>query len=77
MAIITARVDDEVKTELYTVAHQLGIPVSSLINARAKELIRKRNISFSLDDEYLENLEMHANKELVEKKLQRSVSSGR
>lgn len=55
MATITTRVDDKVKVALYSVADEIGIPVSSLFNARAKELIRKKKISFELNDESLED----------------------
>lgn len=76
MATITARVDDNVKAALYNVAEEIGIPVSSLFNAWAKDLIRKKKVSFSVNDEEKEDQEMYANAAFLKKEMERSLASG-
>jgi addiction module RelB/DinJ family antitoxin len=75
MATITARIDDNVKTSLYKVAEEIGIPVSSLFNAWARDFVRKKKVSFQLDEDYLEDMEMYENADALKKKLERSVAS--
>ncbi len=77
MAIITTRVDDKTKQDLKKIAQEIGIPVGSLFNARAKELIRKKSVSFSIDNELLEDQEMYANRDHLIQELKESVASGR
>lgn len=77
MATVTVRMDEPVKSQLYHVADQLWISVSSMFNAYAKEVIRRKKVSFSLDDESLEDVEMQANAKNLKAKGRRSVASGR
>lgn len=77
MATITVRLDDPVKVKLYHVADELGISVSSLFNAFAKDVIRKKRVNFALDDTYLEDQEMYANAAALKEKWRRSLASGR
>lgn len=77
MATITARIDDNIKTELYSVADEIGIPVSSLFNARARDFVRKKKVVFALDSDYLEDQEMQANATFLKNEMERSLSSGR
>lgn len=50
-AIINIKVDPEVKSKAQKVAAELGLSLSSLINAYLKQLIRTREVLFSLDEE--------------------------
>jgi addiction module RelB/DinJ family antitoxin len=77
MATITTRVDDDVKASLHAIAKEIGIPVSSLFNAWAKDLIRTKKVSFSLDDETIEDEQMYANAHALQKKAAQSIASGR
>lgn len=77
MATITARVDDAVKVDLYAIAKEIGIPVSSLFNAWAKDLIRTKKVSFAVDDETLEDEEMYANAYAIKKRAEQSIASWR
>lgn len=77
MATVTVRMDDPVKVKLYHVADELWISVSSMFTAFAKEVIRKKRVSFSLDDEAIEDAEMYANATALKAKGRRSLASGR
>lgn len=46
--IINIKADKEVKENAQKIAHDLGLPLSGVINAFLKEFIRSRSISFSV-----------------------------
>lgn len=75
MATITIRIEDSIKNQLYHIANEIGISVSSMFNAYAKDIIRKKRISFGIDDEYHEDQEMYANAESLRQRGQKSLSS--
>lgn len=57
--VINFKVDTEVKEEAKKIAHELGLPLSAIINAQLRELIRTRMMSISAEPRmtpYLENV---------------------
>ncbi len=46
-----------------------------MINAFAKDVIRKKRVSFSLDNDYIEDQEMYANADKLKAKGRRSIES--
>jgi len=77
MATITTRIDDETKKDLTQFSHEIGISVGSLFNARARNLLRTKEVTFKLDEDFLEDQEMYANAESLKEQGVRSVASGR
>lgn len=77
MATITIRTDDPTKAKLYDIADELGMSVSSIFNAYAKEIIRKKKVSFSIDDDYLEDQEMYSNAATLKARWEQSIASWR
>ena len=77
MATITTRIDDEVKQDLKKFSKEIGISVGSLFNAWARNLLRTKTVTFQLDDDFLEDKEMHANAPVLKKQFQDSIDSGR
>lgn len=67
--VLNVKTDKEVKEQARQVAEELGLPLSSVVNALLKQFIRDREISFSLKEykatPYLEELiaEAHAERE--------------
>ncbi|MCQ4141617.1 type II toxin-antitoxin system RelB/DinJ family antitoxin [Chryseobacterium sp. EO14] len=49
MATITTRIDDEIKQDLTKFSNEIGISVGSLFNARARNLLRTKEVTFKLD----------------------------
>ena len=54
-AVIVTKTDPEVKIQAQQVAQELGISLSSLVNAYLRQVARTRRVDFSLDEpsEYL------------------------
>lgn len=77
MATITTRIDDNVKKDLRKFSNEIGIPVGALFNAWARNLLRTKEVTFSLDEDFLEDQEMYANAPALKKQLQDSMDSGR
>ncbi|CAD7807018.1 hypothetical protein CHRY9390_01599 [Chryseobacterium aquaeductus] len=77
MANITTRIDDETKRDLKKFSNEIGISVGSLFNARVKNLLRTKEVTFKLDEDFLEDQEMYANAESLKEQGVRSVASGR
>ena len=48
---ITVRVEQEVKIEAQRLAKELGLSLSSLINAFLKQLIREKKLKFTISEE--------------------------
>lgn len=49
-AVINIKTQPEVKTKAQEVASELGVSLSSLINAFLKHLVKTKQITFSVDD---------------------------
>ncbi|MCQ4140604.1 hypothetical protein [Chryseobacterium sp. EO14] len=77
MAVITVRIDDEVKKDLTKFSNEIGISVGSLFNARARNLLRTKEVTFKLDEDFLEDQEMYSNAKSLKEQGMRSVASGR
>lgn len=77
MATITVRIEEWTKSKFYDIADELWISVSSMINGFVKDTIRKRGVSFSINDEYAEDQEMYTNQDMLKIKGQQSLQSGR
>ena len=77
MATITTRIDDETKKELTQFSNEIGISVGSLFNAWARNLLRTKEVTFKLDEDFLEDQEMYANAPELRKQFQHSIDSGR
>ena len=67
MATITARVEDDVKMGLKHFSDEIGISVGSLFNAWAKNLLRTKQVTFKLDEDFFEDQEMYANADKLRK----------
>jgi len=50
-AVINIKTDPKVKTDAQKIARQIGVSLSSLINAYLKRFIRTKTVTFSADDE--------------------------
>ena len=58
-AIINVKIDPETKAQLKAFASQVGLPVSALLNAQIKQMLRTGKVEFSAALEptpYLENI---------------------
>ena len=49
--LLNVKTDADVKRRAQCVAKELGIPLSTVVNAYLKEFIREREVRFSLDPE--------------------------
>ena len=50
-AVINIKTEEKVKKQAQNIAHDLGLNLSSLINAYLKQLVRTRRIEFDLEGE--------------------------
>lgn len=58
-SVINFKVDSDVKEEAQKLARELGLPLSAIVNAQLRELIRTRTLSVSAEPRmtsYLEQL---------------------
>ena len=58
-AVINFKIDTEVKEEAQKLARELGMPLSSIVNAQLRELIRTRQLNVSAEPRitpYLERI---------------------
>ena len=55
-AVINIKTEEEVKKKAQNIASELGLSLSSLINAYLKQLVRTRRIEFDLGEEPSEYL---------------------
>lgn len=58
-SVINFKVDSEVKEEAQRLARELGVPLSSIVNAQLRELIRTRTLNVSAEPRmtpYLEKI---------------------
>ena len=46
--VINIKTDKEIKEKAQKLAHELGVPLSTLVNAYLRQFIRTREFSFSL-----------------------------
>lgn len=49
--VINIKADKAVKEQAQKVARELGVPLSTIINAHLKDFIRQRKVTFSLEPE--------------------------
>lgn len=57
--VINFKVDKEVKEEAQRLARDLGVPLSTLVNAQIKQMLRSRTVTLATDlkpSPYLEGL---------------------
>lgn len=47
--VLNVKTDVEVKTKAQEIARALGIPLSTIVNASLKDLIRTQSITFSIE----------------------------
>ena len=76
MATITTRIDDQVKKDLSKFSSEIGISVGALFNAWAKHLLRTKEVTFKLDEDFLEDQEMYANAKSLQQEGELSIASG-
>lgn len=55
-AVINIKTDKNLKKQAQSIAYDLGLSLSSLINAYLKQLVRTRRVEFDLDEEPSERL---------------------
>jgi antitoxin component of RelBE/YafQ-DinJ toxin-antitoxin module len=77
MAVITARVDDNVKLGLQQFADEVGTTVGGLINMWATKILQTKHMTIGFSDEEREDQEMYAQRERLQKQFQKSVQSWR
>jgi addiction module RelB/DinJ family antitoxin len=46
-SVLNVKVDDEVKKEAQSLAEELGIPLSTVVNATLREFVASREVTFS------------------------------
>ena len=67
-AVINIKTQPQVKASAQLVARQLGVSLSSLINAFLRHLVKTKKVTFSVDDEepsdYLLSVMKQADKDL-------------
>lgn len=69
--LLNVKTDKEVKEEAQRAAKELGLPLSTIVNAYLKEFIRSRGVRFSLEPELrpeIERLLQRASRDLRKKK---------
>ena len=69
--IINIKADKEVKENAQNIARDLGMPLSTVINAFLKEFVRSRSIAFSTIPKmtpYLENILSEVENDIKKKK---------
>lgn len=55
--VINIKTDKDVKEQAQKIAKELGVPLSTVVNASLKQFVRSREIYFSLAPEMSANLE--------------------
>lgn len=49
--ILNVKTDVDVKKQAQQIAREIGVPLSTVVNAYLKEFVRERSVKFSLDPE--------------------------
>lgn len=65
--VINFKVDKEVKEEAQKLARDLGVPLSTLVNAQIKQMLRSRTVTLTTDlkpTPYLEKILLEVEKDL-------------
>jgi addiction module RelB/DinJ family antitoxin len=65
--IINVKADKDVKEKAFKVSKELGLPLSTIINAFLKQFIREKTITFSsplVPSKYLEKILIEADKDI-------------
>lgn len=78
-AVINIKTEENVKREAQNIASDLGISLSSLINAYLKQLVRTRRIEFDLGEipsEYLKSVIKKAEENYRKGKVSPSFKTG-
>jgi len=50
LTVLNVKIDKELKLQAQAVAKDLGLPVSALVSASLKDIVRRRSITISDDD---------------------------
>lgn len=50
LTVLNVKIDKELKRQAQAVAKDLGLPVSTLVSASLKDIVRRRSITISDDD---------------------------
>ena len=69
--ILNIRTDVETKRQIQALAAELGMPVSVILNAQIKQILRDRKMTFSTELEptpYLEKIMAEVERDLANKK---------
>ena len=77
-ATINIKVDPKTKQQMQKFAAELGIPVSAILNAQIKQILRDRTVSLSTELEptpYLENIMRQVERDILAKKTATRVST--
>lgn len=70
-ATINIKVDPKTKRQMQKFAADLGLPVSAILNAQIKQMLRDRTVSLTTELEptpYLENVMRQVEQDIVAKK---------
>jgi antitoxin component of RelBE/YafQ-DinJ toxin-antitoxin module len=65
---LNVKIDTETKQSLKEFAHELGVPVSSLVNGSIKQMLRDRSVTFNTKLEptpYLEKIMREADADIA------------
>ncbi len=73
--MINIKADKEVKESAQRIAKELGLPLSSVMNAYLKEFIRDRSVRFSIEPQLRPEVEKELNQALLDYKSGNNLSS--
>ena len=79
-AVIITKTDPQVKRKAQKIAKEIGVSLSSLINAYLKQLVRTRRVEFDLEEEpsdYLIKAIRRSEKNIREGKVSREFKTGK
>lgn len=72
--IINIKADKEVKENAQKLAHELGLSLSSVINASLKQFIRSRKVEFSVIPKMTPELEILIGQAVRDRKVRKNIS---
>lgn len=73
--MINIKADKEVKENAQQIAKELGLPLSSVMNAYLKEFIRDRSVRFSIEPQLRPEVEKELGQALLDYKSGKNLST--
>lgn len=72
--LINIKADKEVKENAQHIAEEMGLPLSTIINAYLKEFIRERSVSFSVEPQIRPEIERLLKEAMSDYKKKKNIS---